>query len=165
MYSLTFAICHACDTMTPPPVSTTSEFAATSALRPIGRKAEDIVGQGEAAAAQREDRRMNVTEWLRGLELEQYATAFRDNEIGERVLPSLTVDDLEELGVNLIGHRRLLPDAIATLREAGPKQAASDLPAAPPQPAASSAGAARRQLMFCGLSGTTGLSSKLDSRT
>ena len=74
---------------------------------------------------------MNVTEWLRGLGLEQYATAFRDNEIGERVLPSLTADDLKELGVNLIGHRRLLLDAIAALREAGPKQTASDLTAAP----------------------------------
>ena len=65
---------------------------------------------------------MDVAEWLRGLGLEQYATAFRENEIGERVLPSLTADDLKELGVNLIGHRRLLLDAIAALREAGPKQ-------------------------------------------
>jgi hypothetical protein len=71
---------------------------------------------------------MNVTEWLRGLGLEQYATAFRDNEIGERVLPSLTGDDLKELGVNLIGHRRLLLDAIAALREAGPLPALAYLP-------------------------------------
>ena len=49
---------------------------------------------------------MNVAEWLRGLGLEQYVTAFRENEIGERVLPSLTADDLKELGVSLIGHRR-----------------------------------------------------------
>ncbi len=107
---------------------------------------------------------MNVTEWLRGLGLEQYATAFRDNAIGERVLPSLTADDLKELGVNLIGHRRLLLDAIAALREAGPKQVASDLPAAPPQPTASSAEAERRQLtvMFCDIVGSTALSTQFD---
>ena len=63
---------------------------------------------------------MDVAEWLRGLGLEQYVTAFRENEIGERVLPSLTADDLKELGVNLIGHRRLLLDAIAALRDAAP---------------------------------------------
>jgi class 3 adenylate cyclase/predicted ATPase len=107
---------------------------------------------------------MNVTEWLRGLGLEQYATAFRDNEIGERVLPSLTADDLKELGVNLIGHRRLLLDAIAALREAGPKQTASDLTAAPIRPAASSAEAERRQLtvMFCDIVGSTALSTQFD---
>ncbi len=107
---------------------------------------------------------MNVTEWLRGLGLEQYATAFRDNEIGERVLPSLTADDLKELGVNLIGHRRLLLDAIAALREAAPTRVTAEPPAATPLPAASSAEAERRQLtvMFCDIVGSTALSARLD---
>ena len=81
---------------------------------------------------------MNVAEWLRGLGLEQYVTAFRENEIGERVLPSLTADDLKELGVNLIGHRRLLLDAIAALREAAPSGSPPNLqprhPCPPPVP-------------------------------
>ena len=33
---------------------------------------------------------MDVVVWLRGLGLGRYEAAFRDNEINERVLPSLT---------------------------------------------------------------------------
>jgi hypothetical protein len=42
---------------------------------------------------------MDVADWLRQLGLEQYEPAFRANEIDERVLPSLTVEDLKDLGV------------------------------------------------------------------
>jgi len=56
---------------------------------------------------------MDVGEWLRGLGLEQYEPSFRENEIDERVLPSLTAEDLKDLGVSLVGHRRRLLDAIA----------------------------------------------------
>ena len=58
---------------------------------------------------------MDVAEWLRGLGLEQYAPAFRANDIDEQVLRQLTGDDLRELGVTSIGHRRRLLDAIALL--------------------------------------------------
>ena len=51
---------------------------------------------------------MDIGIWLRGLGLERYEQAFRDNEIDLRVLPELTADDLKELGVAAIGHRRLL---------------------------------------------------------
>ena len=54
--------------------------------------------------------------WLRNLGLEQYEAAFRDNAINEKVLPSLTAEDLKDLGVGLVGHRRALLDAIAALR-------------------------------------------------
>src|SRR5215472_5929037 len=57
----------------------------------------------------------NVAEWLRRLGLEQYEPAFRDNDIDARVLPRLTVEDLRELGIGSIGHRRRLLDAIAAL--------------------------------------------------
>ena len=40
---------------------------------------------------------MDVAVWLRSLGLERYEAAFRDNEIDERVLPSLTLEDLKEL--------------------------------------------------------------------
>ena len=40
---------------------------------------------------------MDVGEWLRRLGLEQYEPAFRANEIDERVLPSLTGEDLKDL--------------------------------------------------------------------
>jgi hypothetical protein len=53
--------------------------------------------------------------WLRGLGLEQYEAAFRENEIDDTVLPNLTADDLKDLGVGIVGHRRRLLDAIAAL--------------------------------------------------
>jgi len=56
---------------------------------------------------------MDIAAWLDGLGLGQYEQAFRDNEIDERVLPSLTAEDLKDLGVKLVGHRRRLLDAIA----------------------------------------------------
>jgi hypothetical protein len=62
-----------------------------------------------------EDHRMDVEAWLQDLGLERYAPAFHDNEIDERVLPSLTAEDLKDLGVTLVGHRRRLLDAIAAL--------------------------------------------------
>ena len=51
---------------------------------------------------------MDIGGWLRGLALERYEQAFRENEIDRRVLPELTADDLKELGVAAIGHHRLL---------------------------------------------------------
>jgi hypothetical protein len=65
---------------------------------------------------------MDVAEWLRGLGLEQYAPAFRDNDIDGEVLGRLTADDLRELGVASIGHRRRLLDAIARLVDGQPWQ-------------------------------------------
>ena len=47
---------------------------------------------------------------------EKYEAAFRENEIDETVLPSLTHETLKELGVTAVGHRLKLLDAIAALR-------------------------------------------------
>jgi hypothetical protein len=64
---------------------------------------------------------MDVVVWLRSLGLGKYEAVFRENDIDETVLPNLTADDLKELGVASLGHRRKLLDAIAALRsEAGP---------------------------------------------
>jgi hypothetical protein len=68
---------------------------------------------------------MDVAVWLRGLGLERYDQAFRDNEIDEKVLSSLTAEDLKDLGVTLVGHRRRLLDAIAELGGAATSAAAS----------------------------------------
>ena len=51
---------------------------------------------------------MDIRGWLRGLGLEQYEQAFADNAIDGEVLPKLTADDLKDLGVTSIGHRRKL---------------------------------------------------------
>src|ERR1700758_5519874 len=103
---------------------------------------------------------MDVAEWLRGLGLAQYVPAFRDNDIDGEVLRRLTADDLRELGVASIGHRRRLLDAIAQLVGGEPSADLSPAPSA----AVASSEAERRQLtvMFCDLVGSTGLSARLD---
>jgi class 3 adenylate cyclase len=97
---------------------------------------------------------MDVAEWLRRLGLEQYEPAFRANEIDARVLPSLTPEDLKDLGVTLIGHRRRLLDAIAGLR--------AEAPASPDLPARAVAERCQLTVMFCDLVGSTALSARLD---
>ena len=92
---------------------------------------------------------MDIAEWLRGLGLDQYLPAFRANDIDGEVLRRLTAEDLRELGVASIGHRRRLLDAITAL---GP----ADARAKPTLvPANATAEAERRQLtvMFCDLVG------------
>ena len=56
---------------------------------------------------------MDVGSWLRRLGLEQYEATFRQNNVDVTVLPSLTAEDLKDLGVGSVGHRRKLLDAIA----------------------------------------------------
>ena len=110
----------------------------------------------------------SVGDWLKGLGLEQYARAFRDNDIDRDILPELTADDLIGLGVASIGHRRKLLAAIRALQD-------SPVPAPPPpagtidsstaaSEAAEAAGAERRLLtvMFCDLVGSTELATRLD---
>ena len=109
---------------------------------------------------------MDLDRWLRSLGLEKYEAAFRENEINERVLPSLTAEDLKELGVAALGHRRILLDAIAALRTSaagtGPSVAAgvaSSAPSTRPEDRAE-----RRQVtvMFSDLVGSTALLARLD---
>ena len=59
---------------------------------------------------------MDIGGWLRSLGLEKYEAAFRENEIDDAVLPNLTAEDLKDLGVGIVGHRRKLLDAIVTAR-------------------------------------------------
>src|SRR6202030_2503795 len=92
--------------------------------------------------------------------------AFRDNEIDERVLPSLTQEDLKEVGVGPVGHRRMLLAAIAALRGDTDRSApsadvatASSVPNVAPEDRAE-----RRQVtvMFSDLVGSTALSARMD---
>jgi class 3 adenylate cyclase len=112
---------------------------------------------------------MDVGDFLRELGLQQYEGAFRDNRIGIQVLPKLTAEDLKDLGVTLVGDRRMLLDAIAALREptAPAVKAGGDVLDAGlirGMEATSTAEAERRPLsvMFCDLIGSTALSSRLD---
>ncbi|HEX4522060.1 MAG TPA: AAA family ATPase, partial [Casimicrobiaceae bacterium] len=105
---------------------------------------------------------IDVAEWLHGLGLGEYASSFADNHIDADVLQRLTADDLRDLGIASVGHRRRLLDAIAILSERPPPRTET---AAPAQPAAAPAREAeRRQLtvMFCDLVGSTALASTFD---
>jgi class 3 adenylate cyclase/tetratricopeptide (TPR) repeat protein len=106
-------------------------------------------------------RHMDIQAWLRGLGLGQYEAAFRDNEIDDTVLPTLTAEDLKDLGVGIVGHRRKLLDAIAALRN---DLGATASAASAPDQQNLKRTAERRQLtvMFCDLVGSTGLSARLD---
>jgi class 3 adenylate cyclase len=105
---------------------------------------------------------MNVGDWLRSLGLIEYEPAFRDNQIDGEVLLKLTGDDLKELGVASIGHRRKLLSAIAQLSgtSAEPTGVTQAIRVDPPSHAA----AERRQLtvMFCDLVGSAAISARLD---
>ena len=110
----------------------------------------------------------SVADWLKGLGLEQYAQAFRDNDIDRDVLPELTADDLIGLGVTSIGHRRKLLAAIKALEKSPTSEVAPSASSATssnrsPEPP-DIAGAERRLLtiMFCDLVGSTELSTRLD---
>jgi class 3 adenylate cyclase/predicted ATPase len=97
---------------------------------------------------------VDVGAWLSGLGLGQYEQAFRDNDIDPGLLPTLTADDLRELGVASLGHRKRLLAAIAALAEPTDPR-----PLVPPTPRAE-----RRQLtvMFVDLVGSTTLAMRLD---
>ena len=94
---------------------------------------------------------MDVAGWLKSLGLGQYAQTFADNEIDAALLPALTTDDLKDLGVAAVGHRRRLLEAIGELRSA---------PTRPPLEQGE-----RRQVcvLFADLAGYTALASALDA--
>jgi class 3 adenylate cyclase len=81
---------------------------------------------------------VDILAWLRELGLERYEQAFRENEIAADILPKLTADDLKDIGVTIVGHRRKLLEAIAALaepalaRQAGPSATVKALTTARP---------------------------------
>ena len=80
---------------------------------------------------------MDIVVWLRSLGLGKYEAVFRENDIDETVLPSLTHENLKELGVASFGHRVKLLDAIAALRsDASGKPPFVDAATAPSAPSA-----------------------------
>src|SRR5689334_10280088 len=107
---------------------------------------------------------MDVGSWLRGLGLEQYEAAFRENRIDDTVLPRLTAEDLKELGVGFVGDRRKLLGAIASLRAEARAPTPSLSDAFPAIEKAAKDTAERRQVtvMFSDLVGSTALSVRMD---
>ena len=106
---------------------------------------------------------MDLGGWLRSLGLEQYEAAFRDNQIDETVLPSLTAEDLKDLGVGLVGHRRKLLNAIAGLRALAEAPTPTfDLRLARDKTTKDTAERRQVTVMFSDLVGSTSLSARMD---
>ncbi|RWA97374.1 AAA family ATPase [Mesorhizobium sp.] len=105
---------------------------------------------------------MDIAAWLRGLGLQQYEQAFRDNAIDAEVLPELTDADLEKLGM-LLGHRKRFRKAVVGLGPSSshPDASTDDIAA---QSRTRELSAERRQLtvMFVDLVGSTALATRLD---
>jgi class 3 adenylate cyclase len=97
---------------------------------------------------------LDIGQWLRDLGLQSYEQAFRDHKVDLDVLGRLTAEDLKEIGVSAVGHRRKILDAVGGLGAALPLAADRKI----------SQRAERRHLtvMFCDLVGSTALSACLD---
>ena len=104
---------------------------------------------------------MDIDGWLRGIDLAQYAEIFRANDIDGELLGQLTNDDLKDIGVASVGHRKKLLKAIAALTAT--PEAPSLIPVAVTEPKTHDT-AERRQVtvMFSDLVGSTALSARMD---
>src|SRR5215831_16322451 len=99
-----------------------------------------------------------IADWLQKLGLGQYADRFAENDITFVILPDLTDQDLEKIGVASLGHRRQLLRAIGELKGAPEPSTVAAAPVAPHDTAE------RRQVtvMFSDLVGSTALSACMD---
>ena len=101
-----------------------------------------------------------IADWLEKLGMSEYAQCFAENRIDVSVLPDLTDQDLEKLGV-FLGDRRKMLRAIANLEAVdAPIAVVTTAPATP----RSVDTAERRQVtvMFSDLVGSTALSARMD---
>jgi hypothetical protein len=103
---------------------------------------------------------MEVGNWLNRLGLAEYIDAFRANRVDSIVLEKLTAEDLKEIGVGPVGHRRTILAAIDELKNA--QSAGSNGEQTPA--VAGSSGPERRHLtvVFCDLVSSTALATSMD---
>jgi SAM domain (Sterile alpha motif)/Adenylate and Guanylate cyclase catalytic domain len=110
----------------------------------------------------------DLAQWLEKLGMSEYAQRFAEDRIDFSVLPDLTDQDLEKLGV-VLGDRRKILRAIANLGKtadaAAPASSEPALPIAPTVTPPAEAAGERRDVtvMFCDLVDSTGIAAKLDA--
>src|SRR5215472_9602220 len=100
-----------------------------------------------------------IADWLKELGMSEYAQRFAENRIDLSVLPDLTDQHLEKLGVALGDRLKIL----RAIRELSATAVAVAQPATSAAPVVQDS-VERRQLtvMFCDLVGSTPLSAKVD---
>jgi hypothetical protein len=105
---------------------------------------------------------IDVGKWLEQLGLGEYTEVFAVDTVDAEVLPTLTSDDLKDIGLGPVGDRRRLLNAMANLNVAD-----SLSPDEPGQSLSSSHASQRAErhqhtMIFCDLVGSTALSPRLD---
>ena len=110
---------------------------------------------------------MDIVVWLRSLGLGKYEAAFRENEIDETVLPSLTHETLKELGVTAARAPAAscsMPSLLCAATRAARRPPLTQRPRRAPQAHYPEDRAERRQVtvMFSDLVGSTALSARMD---
>ena len=83
----------------------------------------------------------DVSDWLKGMMLEQYIEVFRQNEISGPIVLDISLEDLDYMGVAILAHRKVLLKAIEDLRQN--KRVTMDI-SAPQQPSASKVSSVKR---------------------
>jgi class 3 adenylate cyclase/predicted ATPase len=102
-----------------------------------------------------------IADWLKKLGMAEYAQRFAENRIDLSVLPDLTDQDLEKMGV-LLGDRRKMLRAIRDLDTTSVAVSAPSAPVAAEPTRRDSAERRQLTVMFTDLVGSTALSTKLD---
>jgi class 3 adenylate cyclase len=107
---------------------------------------------------------MDLEGWLRGLGLDEYEAAFRENGLDEHALCHVTAEDLRQIGVSAVGDRRRLLTAIGELTAPSLSMDRRPAPTLALRPKTPETSAERRPItvMFCDLVGSTGLAASLD---
>jgi class 3 adenylate cyclase len=107
---------------------------------------------------------LDIAAWLRELGFERYVEEFEANDVDSAVLRTLNADDLRELGVASLGHRKKLLEAIAALTALSSEGTVAGARIADSAMSVQRHEAERRQLtvMFCDLVGSTELAARLD---
>src|ERR1700745_4506457 len=99
-----------------------------------------------------------IADWLQKLGLGKYAQSFAENDINFSILPDLTDQDLKDLGVASLGHRRQLLRAIAQL--SGGERSAKETATEPPTPSIETAEHRQVTVMFSDIVGSATLSGR-----
>ncbi|WP_170560607.1 adenylate/guanylate cyclase domain-containing protein [Ruegeria atlantica] len=107
---------------------------------------------------------IDVRTWLEDLGLGEYADAFAENFVDGHVLAHITVEDLKDIGVTAVGHRRKLLEAIAKIDETANENVANVQENAAAKPDTQRSGERRQvTVLFADICGFTKLSSSIDS--